>query len=218
MKQLTFAPRGDSTDIKSNDAEASLQQIAARVDQFEFYAHPHATRVAVIADELGRHFNFAAGDARSLRQAALIHDAGMLAMRRDYIARAGMLTAEERRDLVRHTIIGEGEAARLNLSRTVQLIVRWHHEAWNGDGYPDNLREVEIPLAARILHVADVYAALTDSRPSRPARTAHQALQIMREGAGLDFDPRVVKLLLTLKEHPALASFAETSFSDERTV
>jgi HD-GYP domain-containing protein (c-di-GMP phosphodiesterase class II) len=171
-------------------------------------------RVAAIASELGALFQLGEADLRSLYHAALAHDAGMIAMRRDYIARAGTLTEEERRDLARHAVVGEGEAARLGLDRPAQLIIRWHHESWNGDGYPDGLREMQIPLPARILHVADVYSALTDSRPSRPARTQHQALQIMRESAGLDFDPLVIHRLLTLTSHSALASFADSSSID----
>jgi len=197
---------------------AHLKQVAARTDEFEYYAHPHAARVAAIAAGLGGLFGLGDADLRSLHHAALAHDAGMLAMRRDYIARAGKLTAEDRRDLARHAVVGEGEAARLGLDRPAQLIIRWHHEAWNGDGYPDALHETQIPLPARILHVADVYSALTDSRPSRPARTQHQALQIMREAAGLDFDPLIVHRLLTLTSHPALASFADSSSMEAHNV
>ena len=205
-----------STSNSQDDASIvlHLKQLATRTDEFEYYAHPHAARVAAIAAELGMLFHLGDEDSRSLYHAALTHDAGMLAMRRDYIARAGELTAEERRDLARHAVVGEGEAARLGLNRAVQLIIRWHHEAWNGDGYPDGLQATQTPLPARILHVADVYAALTDSRPSRPARTQHQALQIMRDGAGLDFDPLIVKQLLTLYVHSSLASFADSSSID----
>ena len=110
-----------------------------------------------------------------------MHDLGEVAMERDYIQRAGSLTAEERVDLERHPVIGEQEAARASADRAVQLLVRWHHEWWNGSGYPDALRQNEIPLAARILRLADSYAALTDARPYRPAMTEDDARkQIIR--------------------------------------
>lgn len=198
--------RSLTTTAKLDD---ELLQLAARVDEFEYYAHPHAARIAVIAVELGKTYDFHEADLLTLRHAALAHDAGMLAMRRDYIARAGELTLEERRDLARHSVIGEGEAARLGLSRAAQLIIRWHHEAWSGDGYPDGLKGLQTPLPARILHIADAYAALTDSRPSRPARRKHQTLQKLREGAGLDFDAALVLRLLHLEHNSALDSFAE---------
>jgi HD-GYP domain-containing protein (c-di-GMP phosphodiesterase class II) len=79
----------------------------------------------------------------------------------------------------------------------VQLLVRWHHEWWNGEGYPDRLHGEEIPIGARILRVADAYAALTDDRPRRHARSADEAKQYLREYAAIEFDPAIVKLLLS---------------------
>ena len=90
-------------------------------------------------------------DRQSLRDAALLHDLGEVAMDRDYIHREGTLTDEERIDLSRHPVIGEQEVGRVGTDRAVHLIVRWHHEWWNGSGYPDALSREEIPLAARIL-------------------------------------------------------------------
>ena len=88
------------------------------------------------------------------------------------------------------------------------MIIRWHHEWWNGGGYPDALHREEIPLAARILRVADSYAALTDSRPFRAAITKDRARDHMAEWAGIEFDPGVVNVLLSLEPIPALESFA----------
>jgi len=92
----------------------------------------------------------------------------------------------------------------------VNLIVRWHHEWWNGSGYPDALSREEIPLAARILRVADSYAALTDARPFRPALSVEKARQIIVDGAAIEFDPRVVSVFLSLGSMPELESFATT--------
>ena len=186
MNQSTIHAQDDAAFV------AHLKQVAARTDEFEYYAHPHAARVAAIAAGLGELFGLGNADLRSLHHAALAHDAGMLAMRRDYIARAGKLTAEERRDLARHAVVGEGEAARLGLDRPAQLIIRWHHEAWNGDGYPDGLSGEGIPLSARIFAVADALDALTTDRPYRPASTFADARTVVRAGAGTQFDPAVV--------------------------
>ena len=83
-------------------------------------------------------------------------------MERDYIQATGPLSNDERMDLTRHPVIGEREASRVGADRAAQLLVRWHHEWWNGAGYPDALRREEIPLAARILRAADS-RALTDA-------------------------------------------------------
>jgi HD-GYP domain-containing protein (c-di-GMP phosphodiesterase class II) len=92
----------------------------------------------------------------------------------------------------------------------VHLLVRWHHEWWNGSGYPDALRQDEIPLAARILRVADSYAALTDARPYRPALTEEAARKEIIQRAGIEFDPSVVNALLALEDCDELRSFAKS--------
>ncbi len=190
-------------------AEAYLQ-LAAAADRFEQYSNHHAARIAAIADEIAKTFRMAPQDRRWLRTAAYTHDLGEVAMEREYIQRAGSLTDEERLDLARHPVIGEQEAARVSAGRPVQLLVRWHHEWWNGCGYPDALRQNEIPLAARILRVADSYAALTDARPFRPAMTEEKARELLIERAAIEFDPAVVTAFLSMDHLDEMRSFAKT--------
>ena len=189
-------------------AREAFTRLAAAADEFEGYAHPHAERIAALSSELAKLFGLGRADRASLRLAALAHDLGEMAMKRDYIRRAAPLTFEERLDLARHPVIGEQEAARAGADRGAQLLVRWHQEWWNGAGYPDALARDTIPLAARILRVADAYAALTDARPYRPALTEDDARRHLTEWAGLEFDPRVVRAFLTLQNLPALRSYA----------
>lgn len=183
--------------------------LGAEIDEFEGYAHAHSRRIAAIADALAEHFNFASHDRYSLRQAAMLHDIGEMLMNRDYIRSPELLRDEERIDMQRHTVIGEQEAARRGNPRAVQLLIRWHHEWWNGTGYPDALERDQIPLAARILRVADTYCALTDSRPYSVAISSAEAMRYLVEWAGIEFDPKVVKAFLSLKKLPAVTSFAD---------
>lgn len=189
----------------SNDKEHvdAFMQLASATDDFEQYQSKHALRIAHIADEIAQRFLLASRDRKSLRAAALLHDLGEAAMERDYIQRAGVLTEEERIDLARHPVIGEQEAARVGADRATNLLVRWHHEWWNGSGYPDGLRCEEIPLAGRILHLADSFASLTAARPFREAHSSGVARGMIIERAGIEFDPRVVLtfLELDLPEH-----------------
>src|SRR5688500_9490476 len=166
---------------KHRVAREAYLQLAAAADEFEQYTHPHAARIAAIADRIGEQFHLAPQDRRSLRRAAYMHDLGEVAMERGYIQRAGPLTDEERADLSRHPVIGEQEAARASADRAVQLLVRWHHECWNGCGYPGALWQNEFPLAARILRVADSYAARTAACPFRPAMTEEKAREPLIE-------------------------------------
>jgi HD-GYP domain-containing protein (c-di-GMP phosphodiesterase class II) len=195
------------------DTRNAFVQLATAADVFERYANPHAIRIATIAGEISRAFHMARQDRASLQTAALLHDLGEVAMERDYIQREGSLTDDERLDLTRHPVIGEKEAARAGADRPSQLLVRWHHEWWNGCGYPDALRGDEIPLAARILHVADAFAALTDVRPFRPARTGERAKREIVERAGIEFDPLVVIALLSLGPFTELQSYASNESS-----
>ena len=196
-------------ELIDKEAGEAFLDLAKTADRFERYDNPHAHRVAVIADELAMLFHLARHDRGSLQAAALLHDLGEVAMERDYIQAARPLTIEERLDLSRHPVIGEREASRVGADRAAQLLVRWHHEWWNGTGYPDALRREEIPLAARILRVADSYTALTDARPFRAAFTEEEARRELADRAGIEFDPAVVHVLLSLEPLPEMASFAK---------
>jgi HD-GYP domain-containing protein (c-di-GMP phosphodiesterase class II) len=178
--------------------DEKLLEISSEMDEFEGYGHPHGLRIATIADAIGKQFSLAAHDRFFMQQAALVHDIGEVVMCREYIRESRVLTPDEFLDMQRHPVIGEQETARRGMSRGVQLLVRWHHEWWNGGGYPDALEGEQIPLAARILRVADSYAALTDNRPRRQAMEDREAKQYMTEWAGLEFDPKVVKAFLSI--------------------
>jgi HD-GYP domain-containing protein (c-di-GMP phosphodiesterase class II) len=199
--------------IDSAAAEAFIQ-LARTTDKFERYENLHAQRIAVIADEIAQQFHLARHDRGSLYAAALLHDLGEVVMERDYIQATGPLSAEERIDLARHPVLGEREASRVGADRAAQLLIRWHHEWWNGAGYPDAMRREDIPLAARILRLADSYAALTDARPFRPAMTEEDARRVLIDGAGIEFDPGVVNVFLSLEHFPELESFAKEETLD----
>jgi putative nucleotidyltransferase with HDIG domain len=206
--KIQFMP---NLSAKEANTDAQMLKIARATDEFENYPYPHATRIAAIADVLAKKFNLASHDLFLLRQAAFIHDVGEMTMKREYIKANRTLRPDERIDMQRHTVIGEQEAAKRGFNRAVQLLVRWHHEWWNGAGYPDALEREQIPLAARILRVADAYAALTDSRPYRAPLSASEAKRYLTEWAGVEFDPKVVKAFLTLEGVEELASYYESA-------
>ncbi|MEJ7624547.1 MAG: HD domain-containing phosphohydrolase [Pyrinomonadaceae bacterium] len=180
--------------------DEKLLRVSSEMDEFEGYGRPHGKRIAAIADALAVEFNLASRDRFFLQQAALIHDIGEMSMRRDYIRAARVLTESERIDLHRHPVLGEQEAAKIGLPRGVQLLVRWHHEWWNGAGYPDGLENEQTPLAARILRLSDAYGSLTASRPFRAAWPDNIAKKYLVEWAGIQFDPSVVKAFMNVAE------------------
>jgi HD-GYP domain-containing protein (c-di-GMP phosphodiesterase class II) len=195
----------DTVELIEKATSDAFTQLAKTIDRFERYENPHAQRVATIADEIAHAFHLARHDRGSLYAASLLHDLGEVAMERDYIQADRALFTDERLDLARHPVIGEREASRVGADRAAQLLVRWHHEWWNGAGYPDALRREEIPLAARILRVADSYAALTDDRPFRPSLSEEAARRELTHRAGIEFDPSVVAVFLSLNVNYAIS-------------
>jgi HD-GYP domain-containing protein (c-di-GMP phosphodiesterase class II) len=184
------------------DAEQALGEqlvkLAEENDRIEGYTEPHAIVMARWADRLGAHFGLRGADRTALKFAALAHDLGERVMKRDYLQRADGLSWEERLDLWRHPILGEQAAAQRGLSRQAQLLIRWHHEWWNGLGYPDALSGEAIPIGARILRLVDSYSALLLDRPYRQHFDPEAAQQIIADHAGLEFDPRVAQAFLHL--------------------
>ncbi|HMT07879.1 MAG TPA: HD domain-containing phosphohydrolase [Pyrinomonadaceae bacterium] len=180
--------------------DPSLIEAASDCDEFEGFSFGHSRRLAERANELAIELGLNEHDRSVLQQAALVRNIGARIMGRDYIQAARILTSEERIDLQRHPVIGEQAASKLGLGRGVQLIVRWHHEYWNGSGYPDRLEGQQIPMAARLLRVVDTYFSLTSSRPFRAAMSDEMARKHMIDWAGIEFDPAVVAAFLALPQ------------------
>ena len=173
-----------------------LLKVAIEIDRVEGYSEPHAIAIAWTAEKVGARMGLHGVDLTALKFAALAHDLGERAMKRDYLLRPRALSWEETLDLWRHPILGEQAAGELKLPRHSQLLIRWHHEWWNGGGYPDGLAGKAIPLGARILRAVDSYFALISDRPHRRRFDRIEAEQIIADLAGIEFDPQVVKLLL----------------------
>lgn len=179
-------------------ASERLLKLARETDRIEGYTEPHAVRLAQLAERLGAQLGFHGVDLTALKFAALAHDLGEHQMKRNYLLSPHKLTQEETLDLWRHPILGEQAASELRLPRHTQLLIRWHQEWWNGQGYPDGLAGEHIPLGARVLRAVDSYCALTSDRPYRQHYSAVDAEQMLADLAGIEFDPLVITLLLAL--------------------
>lgn len=177
-----------------------LMKIIPEIDRLEGYSQPHALAIAHLAEILAHQLDLRGHDLTALLLAALAHDLGERTMKRNYLLREDALSWEETLDLWRHPILGEQQSAELNLPRQAQLLIRWHHESWNGEGYPDALAGEAIPLGARILRVADTWCALTSDRPYRAAFDPIEAEEMLAAQAGIELDPLVVQTLLDLLE------------------
>ncbi len=183
---------------KGKTREDVINRLADRIDSFEKYAQPHSRLMAELASHLARRFGLANADVDAVNEAAMLHDIGLYTMSPSYHSLPRPLGFEARLDLWRHPVIGEQQMAKRDAMRHSQLLVRWHHEWWNGSGYPDMLAFEDIPVGARILRAVELYSALLCDRPYRVALDEDEAIKALTSSAGIECDPYVVKALLTL--------------------
>lgn len=194
--------------LKSNELLSvdSLLKLSQTIDQFEQYAYPHASQMARFAEALALRIGLSRSDLNALKVAALLHDVGEMVMNSPVMRTHGAIDFRTRIDLWRHPIIGEQQLAKKDLPKQAQLLVRFHHEWWNGTGYPDMLKGEAIPIGARILRLVDTYSALTADRPYRQAFSQTQAQEIIAQYSGIEFDPFLVKIFLTMLTEMSLSS------------
>jgi response regulator RpfG family c-di-GMP phosphodiesterase len=163
----------------------------------------HARRVAWYAGLLAERLGLHASEQAELRCAAFLHDLGQVGVPSHLLERPGPLEAGEQEALRRHVEIGTRLLQPLAVPRAVADGVRHHHERWDGGGYPDRLHGAGIPLAARIIALADAYDAMTSARPHREALSPEAACAELERGAGSQFDPELTKEFLALVESGA---------------
>ncbi len=137
----------------------------------------------------------------ALEAAAVLHDTGKVAVPEYILNKPGPLNATEFSRMKEHAAHGAEIVKAIGFPYPVDPIVRCHHEAWDGSGYPDGLRGEQIPLGARILSVVDCYDALTSDRPYRPRMTRQEAAQVLRERRGTFYDPHVVDEFIRILDH-----------------
>ncbi len=173
---------------------------AALTEGKDPYQVGHAQRVAEYASKLAREVGVGGWDLTYLRIGALIHDLGNMAVPAEVLSKTEALDVDERELMKVHTIMGDSMARQLDFPAEVRPVVRSHHEAWDGSGYPDRLAGEEIPFSARLVAIADVYDALTSPRSFRGAHSQEAALQIMETDAGKLFDPDLFGTFVSLVE------------------
>lgn len=164
---------------------------AARFEGIDHDTTGHVQRVTDLTCEIARRLGVDAGSMMGYRVGACLHDLGKLAIPAAILNKRGRLTADEWAAVKRHPVAGAELLAEADFPWEVRPIVESHHECWDGSGYPHGRAGEEIPLAARIFCVADVYDALVTRRPFKPALEREDALEVMRRDVGRQFDPAV---------------------------
>jgi response regulator RpfG family c-di-GMP phosphodiesterase len=198
---LECAGRGIQTDAgPDSPAIEFLEVLGATIESQSPDMRGHARRVALYAGLLAERLGLSTLERGQIRMAAFLHDLGKVGIPSDLLNRPARLDLEEHQLLRRHPEIGSRLVHPLGLTSAVVGAIRHHHERWDGRGYPDGLREEQIPLAARVVALADAYDAMTSPRPYRPALTPEDVLSELRTCAGSQFDPVLAKEFLAIVE------------------
>lgn len=183
-----------------------MKAITAIIDAKDGYTQLHSERVAGIAVRLAHELGLAADDLGIVEWSALLHDVGKINVPDAILNKPGKLTDQELAEMRQHPLQGAAILSRIQGVSVVDLLpgVKYHHERWDGSGYPEGLSGERIPLIGRILAVADVVDAMTTDRAYRPALGVDAVVQMLREEAGRAFDPQVVAAAVALHERGAL--------------
>ena len=180
-----------------SEPERALFALAAAAEATGAYTGTHPKRVANTAIQLGMRLGLSDSDLSALYRGGLFHDIGKMFVADAILGKPGPLDAEEERDMRAHTVIGERIVKRLPSAADLGVIVRNHHERFDGGGYPDGLCGHKIPLLARIVSVSDAHDALASHRPYRARQSPEQAIETLMRGAGQQWDRELVSLLLS---------------------
>lgn len=190
--------------------EASLTMLANAIDLRDPYTRGHVERVTAYSRALAVNLDWKEDQLEALRFGAILHDIGKIFIQEGMLFTSRPLTAEDWFEIKRHPVTGAEMIKDMPFLARAVPIVRHHHERWDGSGYPDGLQGDGIPLAARIVAVADSFDAITIDRPYRRARSPQEAYYEIIDLAGIQFDPLVVKAFRHAWAENAILSIWET--------
>jgi len=180
--------------------DAFIQAITAlslALEAKDRYTSGHSQRVAKSSTAIAKDMCLSHESIDKIYSAGLVHDIGKIGVSELVLNKPGSLTFEESQHIQSHPEIGEHILAPIINDTEILKMVSHHHERYNGTGYPDQLKNIEIPLGARILAVADAYDAMISERPYRKAMNKQVAYAELEQNKGIQFDPEVVKIFLT---------------------
>ena len=187
-------------DAMEHSFSTTLGVLCDALESKDAYTADHAAEVAELAGATAAHLGLPEAQQRTLRYCALLHDIGKLGVRTELLTKPARLSPEEYVEVQEHSVIGFTLLTRIPLLEQIAPLVRAVHERWDGRGYPDGLRGLQIPVEARIVAVCDAWHAMRYDRPYRRALTRDTALSELTIGAGTQFDPDVVSAFISTVE------------------
>ncbi|MBU0595567.1 HD-GYP domain-containing protein [Candidatus Bipolaricaulota bacterium] len=186
-----------SFDLMQNRVK-DMVAIARSVEQKDSMTEGHCDRLGRLAIRTGEHLGLLGQSLIDISFAAYLHDIGKVQVPAEILGKQGLLTDEEWEQMERHPDLGAEMLKEKAFLHGAAKIVKAHHERFDGSGYPRGLKGEEIPIGARIIAVVDTYDAITSIRPYQAAQVKEEALKELRNGAGTQFDPRVVDAFIEI--------------------
>ena len=175
---------------------ATVEALATAIDARDQVGIGHVRRTQIYAVGIGKNLGLSDDELKALNTGALLHDIGKLAVPDHILNKPGRLTPAEMEKIKIHASVGASILEKVNFSYPVVPTVKYHHEMWDGSGYPEGLKGDNIPLTARILCIADAYDTLRGARPYRGAVPRDEARRFILNGSGTQFDPKIVDVFL----------------------
>ena len=200
LRETFKAERARSAELRASYM-ATVRALANAVEARDAYTGRHAERVAAFGLEIARAAGLELADDPQTEFGFLLHDVGKVAVPDSILWKPEPLTPEERSLMERHPLVGWEILREIDFLGEAKLVVRHHHERWDGAGYPDRLAGEDIPHAARVFAVADTLDALTTDRPYRPGGSFADARRVVAAGEGTQFCPTCVAALHEVSDH-----------------
>ncbi|ADG83348.1 HD-GYP domain-containing protein [Thermincola potens] len=192
----------------------TIQALAAAIDAKDPYTKGHSERVTNYAVAVARELKLPEKDIRNIFYAAILHDIGKIGISEIILKKPGPLTSAEFKEIKKHPEIGATILSSVPFLEEVIPIVLYHHEYYDGGGYPAGLKGEEIPLGARIISVVDAFDAITTDRPYRKGYSKQSALADIVKGSGIQFDPKIIEVFSKVLEADNIeADLAEVAAS-----
>ena len=185
-QQLLFAQIQDSY-------ETSLIMLANAIEVRDPYTRGHVERVMNYAQTIAEYLGWTSVEVNNLRFGSILHDIGKIHITEEILTKPGSLTEEEWIEMKKHPEMGAELIKDIHYLQSAVPVILYHHERWNGSGYPRGLKEEKIPVIARIVAIADSFDAMTTKRPYRKELTPLQAYQEVVSGSGIQYDPLIVE-------------------------
>jgi len=184
--------------LLSRDLLEMIYGFARAIEAKDFYTGRHVESTARIAEEIAQNLKLPKNEVENIKNSAVLHDLGKVGIESKILSKKGALTIKEREVIKTHPSIAAEILREIHALRGAIPAILYHHERFDGNGYPLGLKGGEIPLSARIVAIADVYQALVSDRPYRKAYSKKKALQIIKKESGKHFDPQIVKIFFRI--------------------